>query len=332
MRKIKDNSYNNTVFLRFIAIILILNSHLDLYYPIKYIGTGGAIGNTLFFILSSYGLFKSFENTPQNFSPWYARRVARIYPAVWLTILFIKIPIIIANGAFHPENALVYLGYFYYPPFWFLQALMVYYLIFWAISSNYSDKKIFNLLIFSVVIYTFLYLSVIDSTVFFIENIPVKIFYYLIVFLLGILLTKAKLLYNGKIDILVASSSFIGMYGHKFLMTKNYLTEYQFIQQILCLVFCIFLFKICSSKFIKETVMNSSMASLIKYTSSITLEIYIVHVTISPSILSLHLSFPLNILIFLTSTFLLSSIIHILANKFLTVVSTNCQKNADGLT
>ena len=52
----KEITRNDTSFIRVVAILLIVNSHLDAYYPISYLGTGTAIGNSLFFVLSSFGL------------------------------------------------------------------------------------------------------------------------------------------------------------------------------------------------------------------------------------------------------------------------------------
>lgn len=52
-----DYQRRDTEFLRCVAIIMIVNSHLDVFYPIPALGTGGAIGNSLFFMLSSFGLF-----------------------------------------------------------------------------------------------------------------------------------------------------------------------------------------------------------------------------------------------------------------------------------
>jgi peptidoglycan/LPS O-acetylase OafA/YrhL len=42
-------------FLRFSAIVLVINSHMDSFYPIPELGTGGALGNALFFMLSAFG-------------------------------------------------------------------------------------------------------------------------------------------------------------------------------------------------------------------------------------------------------------------------------------
>lgn len=67
--------------LKFFAVFLIINSHMDALY-VKYgiLATGGAIGDALFLFCSGYTLFwdgrKRFDN-------WYKKRISRIYPSVF---------------------------------------------------------------------------------------------------------------------------------------------------------------------------------------------------------------------------------------------------------
>ena len=67
--------------LKFIAVFLIINSHMDALYPkYKMLATGGAIGDVLFLFASGYTLFLS--NRKLRFDNWYKRRINRIYPSV----------------------------------------------------------------------------------------------------------------------------------------------------------------------------------------------------------------------------------------------------------
>ena len=58
--------------LKFLAIILITNSHMELLYG-KYnaLATGGAIGNALFFFCSGFTLFLKPINGIKDFPNWY---------------------------------------------------------------------------------------------------------------------------------------------------------------------------------------------------------------------------------------------------------------------
>jgi Predicted acyltransferases len=72
--------------LKAIAAILVMNSHMDaMYGEYSYLGTGGAIGDALFFFCSGYALFLSKRE--ENFFNWYKRRVQRIYPSVLIISL-----------------------------------------------------------------------------------------------------------------------------------------------------------------------------------------------------------------------------------------------------
>lgn len=69
--------------IRFLATILITNSHFDALYPagFSWLSTGGALGNALFFLVSGYTLYLSSR---RNFAEWILRRYSKIFPAVWI--------------------------------------------------------------------------------------------------------------------------------------------------------------------------------------------------------------------------------------------------------
>jgi len=102
----------DTQFLRALAIILVINSHLDRYYPIPYIGTGGAIGNSIFFFLSAFGLHISQLNQSQYFREWFGKRIGRIYPSLWIVLISLYMPIMIARGKLSISTATTFIGYF----------------------------------------------------------------------------------------------------------------------------------------------------------------------------------------------------------------------------
>ena len=66
-------------FVKCLAALLIVNSHLDALYPegLRMLATGGAIGNSLFFYCSGYTLA---HGRLLPFSSWYKRRLSRILP------------------------------------------------------------------------------------------------------------------------------------------------------------------------------------------------------------------------------------------------------------
>ena len=187
------NTRNDTNFLRALAIVLILNSHLDNFYPVQQLATGGMIGNAFFFMLSSLGLYLSWQTKQQNdFQSWYSQRIIRIYPAVWITIIFIILPLAIYSGSLNAQSFFEKMGMFFFPPFWFLQALMIYYLLAFFILKRFSYRLllVFSASILSVyIVYYYFYL---DLTIFSIETNSLRQIFYFLIFLWGIYLGAVK--------------------------------------------------------------------------------------------------------------------------------------------
>jgi peptidoglycan/LPS O-acetylase OafA/YrhL len=300
---------SDTVFLRFLAIILILNSHLDFYYPVRYIGTGGAIGNVLFFMLSSFGLLLSERARPDRFTSWYTKRIKRIYPSVWVVTVILLIPKQLILKQFEITEILDFMSRFFYPRFWFLQTLLFFYFFGWFVIKKFSIKKLAIVTSMFIIVYFLLYVFALDLSSFSIEALPFKIVYYFIVFLFGIYMASINesLKYDGVRDFILAFLSVVIIYGHKFLMTKGILAELQIVQHIFGIVLAYYLFKVSRSPLIQDRLMQSAASQVVKYVSNITLEIYIVHIILGRIFLDLDLAFPFDMILFLTATFLLSS-------------------------
>ncbi len=74
---------------KFIAVLLIINSHADMMYPhLKILATGGAIGDCLFLFCSGFTLFWGRQ---KSFDSYYKRRISRIYPSVIMSVLFVHL-------------------------------------------------------------------------------------------------------------------------------------------------------------------------------------------------------------------------------------------------
>lgn len=310
--------YPDTQFLRALAIIIILNSHLDRYYPIPHIGTGGAIGNSIFFFLSSFGIFLSQQKQNNPFLEWYAGKIGRIYPSLWIVLLSLAMPIMIMDGKLSPSTITLFTGYFFNPPFWFLQALLVYYLISFPLLKD--DGKNNALVVFTVliIIYTVIYITWVDLSVFSIEKTPFDRIHYFMIFVFGIYIAKKRkdIEYFGPSNYFFLIFLVVLVYLHKFLMTKGLYPEYQFLQQAAMYPIVYYLLKISRSPFIVFKLMRQKLLSrIVQFLSNNTLEIYMVHETISSPILKLQMPFPINLIVFLVVTFCLSAIVNRLANK-----------------
>lgn len=291
---------NSTNFLRVLAIILVVNSHMDSVYPphMAFLATGGMIGNALFFMLSAFGLYVSMHEYPRAFGEWYARRIIRIYPSVWVTVILLCIPIRIYGGEIGLNNILDEMGKFFYPPFWFLQALLIYYGIIFFIIRDFSCKRLALVSVPIVSMYALYYMFVLDLEKWSIEQTPFRLIYYCLVVLWGIYLgsKREKLQFTGPRDVIMLLLSLSLIYGHKYLMQRGVLLSFQFIQHLATFPMLYFTVKIAKSSFIRQKVMGSHIAGkMLTFVSGATLEIFIVNNSID--VLSYKLgAFPINVI------------------------------------
>jgi peptidoglycan/LPS O-acetylase OafA/YrhL len=316
---IKNFRKNDTYLLRFAAIVLIINSHLEGYYPWSYMATGGSMGVALFFALSSFGLFISERNNPRPFTQWYTNRIKRIYPAIWIILVLLTLPYKLYMNALNTDNLLDYFGYFFYPPFWFLQVLMIYYLFIFPILKRYRPDLFYGLIMILCVLYAFVYMNELDLSQWSIEgNMFLKLVFYFMIFLFGVWLAQRqdKISYSGFFDWAMLFLSIFLIYGHKFLMYRNLACSFQFIQHILLFPFIYYFLKISRSDFIQKHIMGRPViAQSVRYVSDMTLELYLVHLYAVIFVVRLNLLFPANIIVLLAVTFIMASFVKYLHSK-----------------
>jgi peptidoglycan/LPS O-acetylase OafA/YrhL len=101
----------DTRFLLFLAVVFVVNSHLEAYYPRPYFAGDGLIGYSLFFFVSGLGLALSAKRGTRPFLQYYYRRILRIYPTVW----FVAIPEAIVTGAILTFSARDFVSSFVWP-------------------------------------------------------------------------------------------------------------------------------------------------------------------------------------------------------------------------
>lgn len=311
----KDNSRNDTNFLRAIAILLIINSHMKGYYPIQLLSTGGMIGNSIFFMLSSFGLFLSWKSNrnEQPILSWYGRRIVRIYPSVWMTILLIMVPYALYRDAIKGVSILGEMSVFYYPPFWFLQALMSYYVVAYFILKKYSTRLISIVALAVMILYLFYYCIYLDLTTFSIETPPIRIIYYFLIFLWGIYLASRNddIRYAGPTDFILVFVFLGCIYGNKYLMTNGDYGKTQIIQHLALIPLLYYLLKIAKSDFISKSLMNSwHVGKLLCIISTMTLELFMINNLLGNIALGAHLTFPSNVIVFISVNIILSTIIY----------------------
>lgn len=306
-------NYPDTQFIRFLGMILIINSHLDDFYPIPYIGTGGALGNSIFFCLSAFGIYLSQQKNSKPFSEWFKGRISRIYPSMWIVLIFLQMPILLSLGQFNADYIITFIGQFFNPPWWFLRALLVYYLLSFFLLKADPRNNLFCVLGTLGILYFALYFTWVDLSKWTVEDPPFKWIHYFMIFLFGIHLAikNKSIAYTGSHNFLVLLLLVALVYGHKFLMTKGLYPEFQFIQQAAMYPIVFYLLKISRAPFVLSMLSKSKViSSIVQFISDHTLELYIIQGTIAGVVLKLNFPFPLNVVTFLILAFTFSAIVY----------------------
>ena len=114
-------------FLKFIAALMITNSHFKPLYPeaISALGTFGAPGNALFFFASGYVLSLGKLNT--NGINWYKKRIKRLWPTTLVWNTFFSYLIFNTSLSF----AGVWLG----GGAWFVHCIAIYYILYYFVRK-----------------------------------------------------------------------------------------------------------------------------------------------------------------------------------------------------
>lgn len=97
-------------------------------------------------------------------------------------------------------------------------------------------------------------------------------------------------------------------------MTKDLYAEFQLVQQAAMYPILYFGLKISRSPIVSNSMQYKTVSATIAFLSNHTLEIYMVHETITFPIVSLKMGFPWNVLFFIVLTFIFSAIIKTLAD------------------
>lgn len=102
----------DTTLVRAVAALLIINSHAERLYPVRWLADGGQLGITLFFIVAGIGTATSRSINAEAFPRWYARRLLRLYPSIWIVILAFQVLLL---GEFRYWRATDYVRRLIYP-------------------------------------------------------------------------------------------------------------------------------------------------------------------------------------------------------------------------
>lgn len=263
----------DTSLIRFLAILLIINSHLDLLYPDPRFATGGALGNALFFALSGFGLAMSAAKELPNFSSWISRRLLKIYPQVILVTLLGGL----ATSIFiwWPLGKL--LQQFIWPTnYWFVAAIVVFYIPIYLVF-RFAFARIFYVIAISAIPYIWFYFTELNLNRFSVEDDPFRWLFYFPVMLFGAYLASSKTLKAHKTsDALVLTLIVIGYLSLKLFISKGFLGDWQFTVQLLTFPFVFYSIRLFANPFFLNLLKKWKLYFFIAFLGELSLEVYLV--------------------------------------------------------
>ncbi len=272
--------------LKFFAVLLITNSHMETLYPrFAALATGGAIGDVLFFFCSGYTLFLGRQ---RRFDNYYKRRINRIYPTVFMWALLSSV--LFGSQSNMLDTVMTGGG-------WFVSCIMIYYVVLYFIRKFVFEfvKSVFLLLLASSFVAYYFWEN--DGHILIYGATYLKWGLYFLYMLLGAMIGCGKVKVGtfsfGK-DLSGCLLSLVAFYGILWTGTKS---EVMFSWQIVTLLplLCInyYLYKLCNSSCFLKLIKNKYSAPIVKAVSGLCLEIYIVQYLFMTD--KLNFLFPLNI-------------------------------------
>lgn len=260
-----NNLYDFIFIIKTIAILLIINSHMKPIYEgsLDKLAFGGAFGCALFFFCSGFTI-NIKEN--ENFWKFIIKRLIRIYPALWIFLIV-------------TQSYTVWSDFFWYNRYWFLQAIIVFYILFYFVKK-YLIHYLKPIIIILAILYTVTYINIPHHD--WIIDLPkephrITWIYYFIIMLIGLYLRNTTYDFNLNINniskCIIFIICFISTYGLKFICQQKIVAmNWQVIFPLNLIISCIILYFTCNNIKIK----SSKILILTKFIASITLELYIV--------------------------------------------------------
>ena len=125
--------------LKAIGLLLIINSHSDVFFPerLRFLATGGAIGNSIFFIISGY---LTTVNYDRSFLKRLLFRFLRLYIPVYIILVFYCFTERNFLAGIHDvESAVEVL--FWPTPYWFVSISLVSYVILAICKKSWFENS-----------------------------------------------------------------------------------------------------------------------------------------------------------------------------------------------
>lgn len=272
--------------LKFIAALIITNSHMELLYgDYRLLASGGAIGDALFFFASGFTLFLGRMG---RFDNWYKRRINRIYPTVFAWAIISAF----VWGCQNDMRYTIILG-----GGWFVSCIMLYYVALWSIRRLIPNRLTLAFITYTIVVIVCYLLMKRPEGYGMYGETYFKWVHYFLFMLLGAIIGKLSKqnwnlgLYINAVKLLLCIIMFYAiMLGSKH---NEYLQELQVVSLIPLLVVTYYFYRLCNSGLMKQLYDHKLIGWCIKFIGGLCLEIYVVQGVLFTD--SMNGIFPLNI-------------------------------------
>lgn len=294
----KERNYGIDI-LKFIAVFLVLNSHMSICYPkYQFLATGGALGDSLFFFVSGFALLYGGGT---NFFDWYKRRISRIYPTVIAVALV---------GALCFSDSSSFIDVMLAKKYWFVECILVYYILLYPLRKVKNvirtGRIMFALtIIITLLIFVFAY----DCQKSPLEMGGVRYSIFLIFMLLGAIMGYKAKNYFFQWYYIPLALLFAGLYYVCFYLFNQ--TKWSLVTIIPLLLFSRYAYLCCTANIFSKIYTNLIGGNIIFVCSQLCLESYLIQKYIFTDVLNF--LFPLNIIIVMIAVIVASYIARMVA-------------------
>jgi peptidoglycan/LPS O-acetylase OafA/YrhL len=289
----------DTTVLRVLAIVLIANSHLEDFYPFRQLAADGLLGNSLFFMLSGLGIALSARTGTERFVDWYRRRLFRIYPALWLTML--AGPVLL-QGAWRRWTLVDFLSAFIWPTHYaFLMLIVLFYPAFYLLRALKSARVEWSV----IVALSAAYIGV--AVVRYDLHVLSWIYYFQMMLVGGLLAGQVTAMAShSRRHLAVLIVAMVIYVGVKLAMTTGRIPTHIGVLHLLTYPIVISLLGLCTSALVQRLTRLPRLGRVLAFVAGLTLEIYLVHDFVYKDRRVSGLSLPVNLAAFWALTLLLA--------------------------
>ncbi len=295
------------VVLRALAACLITNSHYSGIYPISELGSGGLLGDILFFAISGWCLY----NVRGSFPRWYGKRLARVYPPVFIITAAYLLLGFLSLAVLSPFELFIFPTSYH-----FVASILLLYIPYYVVMKvDFLRKRIPLVMAVLAAIHLIVYIFFYNRTYHHIDIVeePMIRFLFMQSMLLGAWFRQNDQKFRNRICRWDFPAVVLLLAAHLVyklcLADAQSLLDFQFINQLILFALLYFLLRLFAGLDSKLEALPGVVRKSIGFISNLTLEIYLVQYVLI-FLLTDCFPFPLNWLVVTAAIILEAYLLH----------------------